>query len=133
MAVVVAVINSSADTVEMIRLFLQRDGFESVTAHIDEIKRGGLDFPRFLREHDPRVLVYDVSPPYEQNWTFLNLLRRLDVMQGRRLVITTTHKANLESLVGPTEAIEILGKPYDLEEVMRAVKRAVGEPERAAR
>jgi DNA-binding NtrC family response regulator len=79
------------------------------------------------------VLIYDVSPPYEQNWTFLNLLRRLDVMQGRRLVITTTHKANLESLVGPTEAIEILGKPYDLEVVMRAVKRAVGEPERAER
>jgi DNA-binding NtrC family response regulator len=134
MPVVVAVINSSADTVEMLRLFLQRDGFEAVTAHIDEIKRGGLDFPRFLEEHDPRVLIYDVSPPYEQNWTFLNLLRRLDVMQDRRrLVITTTHKANLESLVGPTEAIEILGKPYDLAEVMRAVKRSVGDPERAER
>jgi len=133
MAVVVAVINSNADTVEMLRLILQRDGFECVTAHIDEIKRGGLDFPRFLQEHDPRVLIYDVSPPYEENWTFLNLLLRLDVMRGRKAVITTTHKANLESLVGPTEAIEILGKPYDLEEVMRAVKRAVGEPERAER
>jgi DNA-binding NtrC family response regulator len=133
MPVVVAVINSSADTVEMLRLSLQGDGFESVTAHIDEIKRGVLDFPRFLEEHDPRVLIYDVSPPYEQNWTFLNMLCRLDVMQGRALVVTTTHKANLEKLVGPTEAIEILGKPYDLEEVMRAVKRAVGEPERAER
>ena len=122
---VVAVINSSADTVEMLRVFLQREGYEAVTAHIDEIKRGGLDFPRFLEEHDPRAIVYDVSPPYEQNWTFLNLLRRLDVMKGRAVVITTTHKANLEKLVGPTEAIEILGKPYDIEEVIRAVKRVV--------
>ena len=131
MPVVVAVINNSADTVEMLRLVLQRDGFEAVTAHIDEIKRGLVDFPRFLQEHDPRVIIYDVAPPYEQNWMFLNLLRRLDVMQGRMLVITTTHKANLEKLVGPTEAIEILGKPYDLEEVMTAVKRVAGEPERA--
>jgi hypothetical protein len=31
---VVAVINSNADTVEMLRLALQQVGFESVTAHI---------------------------------------------------------------------------------------------------
>ena len=40
--------------------------------------------------------------------------------------MTTTHKVNLERLVGPTEAIEIIGKPYDLEEVVAAVKRARG-------
>ena len=122
---VVAVVNSSADTVEMLRLYLQQEGFEAVTAHIDEIKRGTLDFARFVQEHDPRVLIYDVAPPYEPNWTYLNMLRRLDVMQGRTVVITTTHKENLERLVGPTGAIEIIGKPYDLQEVVTAVKRAV--------
>jgi DNA-binding NtrC family response regulator len=125
---VVAVINSSADTVEMLRLSLQREGFDTVTAHIDEVKRGTLHFPRFLQEHDPRAIVYDVSPPYDQNWTFLDMLRRLDVMQGRAVVVTTTHKGNLEKLVGPTEAIEIIGKPYDIEQVVAAVKRAVGLP-----
>jgi DNA-binding response OmpR family regulator len=122
---VVAVINSSADTVEMLSLYLQQEGFEPVTAHIDEIKRGSLDFLRFVEEHDPHVIVYDVAPPYEQNWTYLNMLRRLDVMQGRAVVITTTHKENLERLVGPTGAIEIIGKPYDMQEVVTAVKRAV--------
>ena len=39
--------------------------------------------------------------------------------------MTTTHKANLENLVGPTEAIEIVGKPYDLQQIVDAVKRAV--------
>src|SRR5262245_39931892 len=122
---VVAVINSSADTVEMLSLYLQQAGFEPVTAHIDEIKRGSLDFLRFVEGHDPHVIVYDVAPPYEQNWTYLNMLRRLDVMQGRAVVITTTHKENLERLVGPTGAIEIIGKPYDMQEVVTAVKRAV--------
>ena len=122
---VVAVINSNADTVEMLRLALQGHGFESVTAHIDEIKRGALDFARFLERHDPRAIIYDIPPPYEQNWTFLNLLRTSEAMRGRALIVTTTHKANLERLVGPTEAIEIVGKPYDLDQVVTAVQRAV--------
>jgi DNA-binding NtrC family response regulator len=124
---VVAVINSNADTVEMLRVFLQQYGFECVTAHVDDIKRGALDFPRFLEEHAPRAIVYDVPPPYDQNWTFLNLLRRLDVMKDRVVVLTTTHKANLEKLVGPTEAIEIVGKPYDVQQVVDMVKRAIGD------
>jgi DNA-binding NtrC family response regulator len=122
---VVAVVNSNEDTVEMLRVVLQQHGHESVTAHVDDIKRGKLDFPRFLLDHDPQAVIYDITPPYEQNWTFLAMLRRLDVMQGRAVVVTTTHKANLESLVGPTEAIEIIGKPYDVAQVVAAVTRAL--------
>jgi DNA-binding NtrC family response regulator len=124
---VVAVINSNADTVEMLRVALQLEGFESVTAHIEEIKRGLLDFPRFLEEHDPRVVIYDIPPPYDQNWEFLKLLRTTDAMRDRAVVVTTTHKGHLEQLVGPTDAIEIVGKPYDLDQVIRAVRQAVGE------
>lgn len=124
---VVAVINSNADTVEMLRLALQLEGFESVTAHVEEIKRGLLDFPRFLEEHDPRVVIYDIPPPYDQNWEFLKLLRTTDAMRDRAVVVTTTHKGHLEQLVGPTDAIEIVGKPYDLNQVIRAVRQAMGE------
>jgi DNA-binding NtrC family response regulator len=122
---VVAVINSNADTVEMLRLALQQRGVEAVTAHIDDIKRGTLDFLRFLKDHDPRAVIYDVPPPYDQNWTFLTMLRTIEAMRGRAVIVTTTHKGNLEKLVGPTDAIEIVGKPYDLEQILLSVERAI--------
>jgi DNA-binding NtrC family response regulator len=122
---VVAVINSNADTVEMLRMALQGAGFESVTAHIEDIKRGTMDFPRFLAEHNPQVVIYDIPPPYDQNWAFLNLLRDTQAMRGRVIVLTTTHKGNLEKLVGPTGAIEVVGKPYDVDQIIRAVQQGL--------
>src|SRR6188474_2117922 len=110
-----AIINSSDDTVEMLRTCLQQEGFTAVvTTHISDIKRGRTDFIEFLARHDPQVIVYDVSIPYEENWNFLRLLMSSDDMEGRRVVITTTNKKVLESFVGETDAIEIHGKPYDL-------------------
>jgi DNA-binding NtrC family response regulator len=124
---VIAVVNSNEDTVEMLRNCLQQNGFPSiVTGHINDFKKGATDFPGFVAEYDPRVIVYDVSIPYDQNWTFLRLLLDTESMRGRKVVVTTTNKDRLEELVGPTQAIEIVGKPYDLERIVGAVKSAIG-------
>jgi DNA-binding response OmpR family regulator len=123
----IAVVNSNEDTVEMLRCALQIGGFKSVvTAHIHDFKTGSADFTSFLETTDPSVLVYDVTIPYDRNWTFLRLLLDSEHMRGRKVVVTTTNKKRLEEMVGPTDAFEIVGKPYDIDEVVRAVKAALG-------
>lgn len=124
----VAVINSSEDTVEMLRACLQQNGFTSVvTAHVTDIRSGKLDFLKFLDQHDPAVFVYDISIPYEENWRFLQLLTTSEEMAGRKVIVTTTNKRLLDKLVGQdTGAHEIVGKPYDLQAIVDAVKRAAG-------
>jgi CheY-like chemotaxis protein len=125
---VVAVVNSSEDTVDMIRQCLTDHGFTSVvTGHIRDFKTGAEDFPKFVDHHDPAVIIYDISIPYDKNWTFLRLLLDSESMRGRKLVLTTTNKKRLEELVGPTDAFEIVGKPYDLEKIVAAVKVAIGQ------
>jgi DNA-binding NtrC family response regulator len=124
----VAVINSNEDTVEMLRQALQHSGFTSVvTAHIHDFKTGIADFPKFVTLHDPLVFVYDIAIPYDQNWTFLRLLLDSEQMRGRKVVLTTTNKKRLEEMVGPTDAFEIVGKPYDIDQIVSAVKAALGK------
>jgi DNA-binding NarL/FixJ family response regulator len=123
---VIAVINSSEDTVEMVREWLHHSGFENVVAaHVRDIRDGATDFLAFVERHQPRVFIYDISIPYDQNWRFLQLLMTTDAMRGRRVVVTTTNRRALTELVGPVPALEIIGKPYDLDQVVKAVRAAL--------
>ena len=97
----VAVINSNEDTVEMLRACLQQNGFTALaTAHVTDIRHGRTDFLKFVEEHEPTVIVYDIGIPYEENWRFLHLLMSSEAMQGRKVVVTTTNKRALDLLVG---------------------------------
>jgi len=121
----VAVINSSEDTVEMLRTLLEREGWETVQGHVDDIKRGRIDFLQYLETHDPQVMIWDVSPPYDHNWAFLRLVRSSRAMQNRAVIVTTTNKPALERFVGPTDAVEIFIKPYDVEMLIDRITRTL--------
>src|SRR6267142_2057409 len=99
----IAVFNSSEDTVDLLRTALEAEGFQTVVGHIPDVKKGEIDLVDFINHHTPAVIVYDISPPYDANWRFLRL----------------------ERLVGDTEALEIIGKPYDLRRVVDAVRAAL--------
>lgn len=125
---VVAIFNSSDDTVDLLRTALDEEGFHTVVGHITDLKRGELDLVEFIAHHAPTVIVYDISPPYDQNWTFLRLVRNAEAVKARHFVITTTNKPALDRLVGETDAIEIIGKPYDLRQVISSVRHALDPP-----
>jgi DNA-binding response OmpR family regulator len=121
----IAVFNSSEDTVELLRTALEAEGFQTVVGHIPDVKKGEMDLIEFVNHHVPAVIVYDISPPYDANWRFLRLVRSAEPLRPRQFVITTTNKPALESLVGENDALEIIGKPYDLARVVDAVRAAL--------
>jgi DNA-binding response OmpR family regulator len=127
---VVAILNSNDDTVELIRYYLENEGFVVVSAHLGDVKRGEASIEEYIAEHDPQVILYDISPPYDRSWLFLQHIRNHAAIKGRQFVLTSTHPERVHQIAGESkeESIhEIIGKPYDLQEIVNAVKQALGE------
>ena len=124
----VALFNASDDTVEMVQGMLNASGLSClIGCHFADLKRGRIDFERYLTRHNPDVVIVDISPPYQENWAFFLTLREMPVMEGRVLVLTTTNKKRLDEVIGADSAtIEIVGKPYDLEQISAAIHSALG-------
>ena len=123
--IAVAIVNTNPDLVRMLRLHLEAAGFVVFEIYVEEMKLGETSVHSLLEEHDPKVIVYDVAPPYDNNWRFLDHLRANTGFKGRRFVITSTNVDRVREVVGNDEAVyEVVGKEDDILAVVRAVKEA---------
>ena len=123
---VVAVINSTTDIVDMLRIAVEQAGFVVVSALTPEIREGQVDLEQFVRQHEPKVIVYDIAPPYEPNWNLFQHVAGMPVMKGRQFVITSTNAHHVERLASPQEHVyEVVGKSEDLGRIVQAVREAM--------
>ena len=122
---VVAIVNTNPDLVRLLRMALERAGFIVFEIFIEDIKLGAANVEAFLSQHNPKVIVYDLAPPYDVNWRFLDHLRTATDFKGRRFVLTSVNVRNAEEVVKGDESVyEIVGEEKDIAEVVRAVKEA---------
>jgi DNA-binding response OmpR family regulator len=123
--IVVAILNSNDELVELMRVVLEQAGFVAVTGHVDDARRGELDLINFMRQHDPKVIVYDLVPPYDRSWNYLRVLQDTEVMKNRSLVLTSVNAERAQEVVGRSKIVhEVIGRPVDLDEMITAVKEA---------
>ena len=129
----VAVINTSEDVAAMLAQVVEEEGFEAAVAYVTDFREGRADLNVFLREHDPCAIIWDIAIPYDVNWQFFLSCQDRPALRGRPIILTSTNKSALEALVGPTGTMEIIGKPYDLFELMKKVQTAVEQSESTPR
>ena len=121
---IVALFNASDDTIDMIQALLTAAGGSQslVWCHFADLKKGVVDFKKYLNKHNPEVVIFDISPPYDENWQFFKTMRDAEVMRGRGSVLTTTNKNRLDEVLGTdSHALEVVGKAKDLKEIQAAI------------
>ena len=122
---VVAVVNTNPDLVRIMRITLEKAGFVVFEFHIEDIKLGAADVDSLLKQHDPKVIVYDLAPPYDMNWRFLDHLRTATGFKGRQFVLTSVNVRHAEEVIKGDESVyEVLGEEEDMAQLVRAVKEA---------
>ena len=125
---VVAIINSSPDTVDLLRFVFEHAGMVVVSAFTWDMRNSRVDIESFMRQHQPDAVVYDVAPPYEENWRLFQHFCAMPAVQGVEFVITTTNVKQVKEVAGAGhELYEVIGKPYDLDQIVKAVRKRLGE------
>jgi DNA-binding response OmpR family regulator len=123
---VVAIINTSPDVVDMLRLAFEQAGLVVVTALTHEVREGLVDIDSFVRQHEPQAIIYDVAPPYAANWRLFEHVRSRPAVRQCKFVLTSTNPAHVRELAGSNQQVyEIVGKPFDLDQIVQAAREAV--------
>ena len=125
---VVAIFNTSPDTVEMLRIVLEQAGFVVMGLYTYEVRDGKINIENIFEQHEPDVVIYDIAPPYDKNWREFQHMCAMPALAKRKFVITTTNERRLREAVKenvPT-MFEIVGKPYDLGLIVEQVKKLSG-------
>jgi len=122
---IVALFNASDDTIDMVQKLLTQSGGDQtlIWCHFADLRKGIVDFDRYMNKHNPEVVIFDLSPPYDENWRFFKTMRDAKTMEGRGVVLTTTNKNRLDEVLGEdSHALEVVGRPRDLQQIAAAIK-----------
>jgi len=104
-APLVACVDGSEDIVTLLADALSLDGVR-VAPYVLPVGWRAAPVIRFLAALRPDACVIDVALP------------------DLPVVLTTTNRRGLTAAVGPVDGLALLGKPFDLDELSRAVRRA---------
>jgi DNA-binding response OmpR family regulator len=111
----------------MLTMMLTQRGYRAVSGAVDRVKSGELDLIAFIEGEQPDAIIWDIAPPYDRNWSLFRLVR---AAVSCPIVVTTTNQARLAEIIGPdNNAIELVGKPYDLELIVERTERLLNQRE----
>jgi CheY-like chemotaxis protein len=123
------VLNTSADTIELLKSWFEAEGMIVRTATVSEFRTGEGDIAAFLAMAAPDVIIYDVALPYVANWQFLQKLRTDGPFKDVPLIVTTPNAHVLRTVTNLSNAEathEIVGKPADMQQLTAMVRDRIG-------
>jgi two-component system, OmpR family, KDP operon response regulator KdpE len=115
----VLIVDDQPEIRRILELGLRGEGFDILTAATAE---DGLDL---ICSQSPAVLILDLMMPLRDGWSFLRELEALGVARPA-IIILSARSGEAERLVARGLGVEAyITKPFDIDDVARAVRRHV--------
>src|SRR5437870_4219477 len=89
----IAILNSSQASIDVLQSIFEQEGYATVADFVVDFRQGRKDLAAFFKAHQANAVVYDIAPPYIQNWTFFREhVLALHVLPEQNFILTTTNK-----------------------------------------
>ncbi|MBI2759884.1 MAG: hypothetical protein HYX51_00460 [Chloroflexi bacterium] len=121
-AATIAVFDPDPSLLRLLELALSDEGYTVVTAGIGVV----VETIALLETHRPRLVLYDIAPPYVQSRDDLERVQRAVSSWDCRFVLMTTNRLALEQEIGRVDVCDVVDKPFNLDTVLTAVRRCLG-------
>src|SRR5581483_12205164 len=104
----IAVINSSIGIARVLQRACEFAGYRTIIGLLPQFPRGAVDGCTFLVAHQPRAVIFDVSPPYASGWRLLTEVRRSLGQSAPAFLVTSTNPQAVSELAGSNLDIELV-------------------------
>ena len=117
----VIVVDDSVDAVEVLQEFLELKGIDVLA-----VGYNGKQAVELYHQHNPDVVIIDVTMPYYDGFYALENIRKLDSEVKIVMVSGYEHKT-LHKKMFELKADAIAVKPYDIEDIVDVLERVTGK------
>ena len=114
MSTKILVIDDDTNICEMLRVYLENEGYEVKTAN------DGIDGVNFFKVYEPDLVLLDIMMPKKDGW---QVCREIREMSGKPVIMITAKGDVFDKVLGlELGADDFIVKPFDMKELSARVK-----------
>jgi DNA-binding response OmpR family regulator len=115
----ILIVDDEKETVELLRLLLDKDQHEVFTA------LGGEEALDSLKRQIPHLILLDVTMPKMDGYTFMSHLQAEDATRDIPVMILTGREGMKDTFQMFTNVLDFVPKPFDIKELRARVQAAL--------
>jgi CheY-like chemotaxis protein len=115
----ILVIDDEKETVELLRLLLDKERHEVLTA------LGGEEALALLKRQTPQLILLDVTMPKMDGYTFMAHLQAEEATRDIPVMVLTGREGMKDTFQMFTNVVDFVPKPFDIKELRSRVQAAL--------